>query len=200
MKQESTTNNLNDITQLLSIVKTGDRIALDQVFQLIYQELKVCARRQRFKWQGDATLNTTALINEAYLKLVDQQNADYENRLHFLSTASKVMRHILIDYSRSKITNKRGGREKHQSLLETEHYQLPSLEVDDKQAVELLSLDCALSRLAKTSERESKVVECRFFGGMTINETSELLGVSPGTVKRDWTLAQSWLLNEMERT
>lgn len=192
--------NANEITRLLNTVTANDRNGLDQVFNAVYQQLKTSARQQRyrFKQQADMTLNTGALINEAYLKLVEQQPVYWQDRSHFLATAAVSMRHILIDYSRQKIAAKRGGEKQPQSLSELDEHEIPCIEVDLEQAQSLLALDTALQRLAKTSERESRVVECRFYGGMTIEETAKLLTISTGTVKRDWTLAQAWLYKEMQ--
>lgn len=190
----------HEITRLLNIVKEGDRSVLDLVFNQVYQQLKTSARQQRYRYQrqADMTLNTAALINEAYLKITEQQQYRWENQSHFLATAAVAMRHILIDYSRQKIAAKRGGDQPVESLSDFDDSQMPCIEVDLEQAESLVALDNALQRLAKTAERESRVVECRFYGGMTIEETSKLLNISTGTVKRDWTLAQAWLFKEMQ--
>ena len=192
--------NANEITRLLNTVTADDRNGLDQVFSAVYQQLKTTARQQRyrFKQQADMTLNTGALINETYLKFVEQQPACWQDRSHFLASAAVSMRHILIDYSRQKVAAKRGGEQQPQSLSDMDEYEMPCIEVDLAQAQSLLELDTALQRLAKISERESRVVECRFYGGMTIEETAKLLAISTGTVKRDWTLAQAWLYKEMQ--
>lgn len=197
MKPTTPQQNNNDITRLLTRVKAGDREAYDQVFALAYQELYLRAHQQRIKWNGDFTLNTGALINEAYIKLIGQQQTDWKNRLHFLAAAGKAIRHILIDYSRKKLAAKRGGDIKHHTLSELEENNIPIIDANSDQLETLLSLDNALKRLSQYSKRECQVVECRFFAGLSVSDTAKVLNISTATVKRDWAMAQAWLMKHM---
>ena len=185
------------IAGLLGAIQRGDRGALDELFPLIYDELTVLARHQRNSWHGDLTLNTTALVHEAYLKLVDQKRLPAESRAHFFSVAAKAMRHILCNYARDKHRLKRGGDAPHISLGPA-HDVAVGAEISDEHARTLTSLDAALQRLEQISDRRARVVECRFFGGMGVEETAEALGISPRTVKRDWTFARAWLRREVQ--
>ena len=187
------------VTQLLEAACDGDRAALDQLFPLVYEELRTRARRQRHHWQGDYTLNTTALVHEAYIKLVDQGGAQWTNRAHFFSIAARAMRHILLDYVRHRKAQKRGGGQQKLSLEEIQEAGKKPLVLTEERAEALLALEEALCRLEQISEREGRIVECRFFGGMTIEETAEALGISPATVSRKWTIARAWLYQEMHR-
>ncbi len=187
------------VTQLLEAACGGDRAAIDQLFPLVYDELRMRAHRQRQHWHGANTLNTTALVHEAYIKLVDQGRAQWTSRVHFFSIAAKAMRNILIDYARRQQAQKRGGGQQKLSLEEMQEVGKEPLVLTEERAESLLALEEALSRLEKISEREGRVVECRFFGGMTIKETAEALGISPATVGREWTTAQAWLYQEMHR-
>ena len=188
------------ITQLLAVLRDGDgdRDALDRLLPQVYDELHAMAHRQRRSWHGDLTLNTTALVHEAYLKLVDQTTADWQSRAHFVAVAARAMRHILIDYARRRRAQKRGGDVEKISLEAFPNVLAGNITVDAQRADELLALDAALERLEALNARQSRVVECRFFGGLTIDETAAALGVSPATVKRDWTLAQTWLYQQMK--
>ncbi len=185
------------VTKLLIRVEAGDDSAVEQLFALVYDTLKHLAHRQREQWHGDFTLNTTAIVHEAYIKLFDQKKAEWESQAHFLSVASKAMRHILVDYARRKKAEKRGGDIPRVSLEDVRTPSGDVITISEEKAETLVSLDDALKRLAEVEPREAKVVECRFFGGMTIAETAAALGVSPMTVKRDWAMAQAWLLREM---
>lgn len=187
----------NEVTRLLADVQGGDPAALDDLFQLVYGELREAAHAQRRSWEGDETLNTTALVHEAYLRLVDQSDPDWRNRAHFLAAASRAMRHILIDYARRRRAKKRGGPRPRLSLHEIEAALEGSADSTEAQDEALVALDAALERLERESERQSRIVECRFFGGMTIPETAEALGVSPATVKRGWAAAQAWLYRDL---
>lgn len=180
----------SEITQLLRASSAGDPRALDQLFDTVYQELKRLAHGQRARWEGDYTLNTTALVHETYLKLVRQTNARWEDRAHFYAVAGKAMRHILVNYAARRQAQKRGGSAVVVSLDDANP-------VAPEAAEEILALNAALERLAKIDERQSRVVECRFFAGLPIQDTAEALGVSPATVKRDWTMASAWLRREM---
>jgi RNA polymerase sigma factor (TIGR02999 family) len=186
-----------DITRLLQAARGGDRQALDELFPLVYEELRVLARNQRRRWHGDFTMNATAIVHEAYLKLVDQDAIASESRGHFFAVAAKAMRHILCNYARDRQRLKRGGGVEHVSIEDGLDAMPP--EIPDEHADELSALDAALRRLEKASDRRSQVVECRFFGGMSIEETASALGLSPATVKRDWAMARAWLYREMEK-
>ncbi|MDX1546918.1 MAG: sigma-70 family RNA polymerase sigma factor [Rhodothermales bacterium] len=189
----------HEVTQLLHAAQAGDRNAFDRLFPLIYDELRTRARQQRRSWQGDYTLNTTALVHEAYLKLVDHDGAEWESRAHFLAIAARAMRHVLLDYAKRRRTKKRGGE--HQKLsLEALQEARGFVVMTEERAEALLALDEALEQLAQVSERESRIVECRFFGGLTIRETAAVLGISPATVNRDWAAAQAWLYRHMQRS
>ena len=185
------------VTNLLRELQAGNRAALGDLFPLVYNELRVLAHRQRRRWHGDFTLNTTALVHEAYLKLVDQTQLDIDNRAHFLGVAAKAMRHILCNYARDRRTIKRGGALQRLPLEEIDA--LPEkITLSQDQAAILVALDDALKQLETVDNRLSDVVECRFFGAMSIEETAAALALSPATVKRRWTLARSWLYRELQ--
>lgn len=184
------------VTQLLTDPPDGDAAAVDELFALLYDELRAIAHRQRRRWQGDDTLQTTALVHEAFLKLVDQDRIAAESRAHFLGVAARAMRHILCNYARDQRAQKRGGGIPHVVLHESKANAVSS-NVRSEPVGVLISLDEALRRLERVDPRQSKVVECRFFGGLTVEETAGALGVSPRTVKRDWAMAQAWLHREM---
>lgn len=180
-----------DITALLTETAADDGgIALDAMFPLIYEELRRLARRQLRREAVGHTLSTTALVHEAYLRLVDQTRVDWRGRAHFLGVAAKAMRRILIDHARRHRRQKRGGR------LERVPLDRIELSVGERAQV-LVDLDEALQRLAQVDARQARVVECRFFGGMTEEETAAALGISLRTTKRDWAKARSWLYLEM---
>lgn len=186
------------VTQLLGQLEAGDRDALDELFVLVYETLRKSAHAHRAGWYGDYTLNTTAIVHEAYLKIVDQTRAQWESRAHFLGVASKAMRHILVDYAQRRRTLKRGGDVEKISLEEMKvasENQVPLVPDDDV----LLALNEALERLAEFDERAARIVECRVFGGMTVKETAEAIGSSPRTVVRETAAAQAWLLSEMRK-
>lgn len=168
----------------------------DRLFQTIYDELRVLAHAQRRRWEGDHTLNTTALVHEAYLRLGDRSEPGWVGRSHFLSQAARAMRHILIDYARRRQAAKRGGDRRRLSLDEIEEG-LSSGDAGQATDEALLALDDALDRLTRQSSRQGRIVECRFFGGLTIPETAEALEVSPATVKRGWAAAQAWLYRDL---
>jgi RNA polymerase sigma factor (TIGR02999 family) len=184
------------VGRLLDALRAGDRQAFDQLLPLVYGELHHLAEQQRRRWSGDDTLNTTALVHEAYLRLAGQSTPAWRSRPHFLAVAARAMRHILLDYAKSKQRAKRGGGQQRVSLQEIES----ALKVGDPAdagAEALLALDDALRRLDKHDPRQSRIVECRFFGGMPIQDTADALGVSPATVKRGWAMAQAWLYREL---
>src|SRR5690606_5968721 len=180
-----------NITALLSAVREGDRAALDALFPLLYDELHRLAGSQRRQWHGNYTLNTTALVHEAYLKLFQQEDVHLRDRAHFFAMAAKAMRHILINYARDQRAKKRGGAHEHVSLSDAQNEALGPM--SEEAMHELLALDDALQELEKLSPRQSQVVECRFFAGLSVEETAEALGTSTATVKRDWRLASTWL-------
>lgn len=180
----------HEITRLLGQARRGDREALDDLFQAVYGELRRLAHGHRRAWRGNETLGTTALVNEAYLKLTRQREVPWQDRGQFFATASKAMRHILINYAERRRAAKRGGAQEPLPLDE-------GLVVSDDTAEELLALDQALHRLHELSPRQTQVVECRFFGGLDVKQTAEALAISPTTVKRDWAMASAWLKREI---
>ena len=188
-----------DVTRLLGAVQRGDAAALDALFPLVYEELRVVARRQRRRWNAGHSLNTTALVHEAYLKFVDQDRATWESRAHFLGIASKVMRRILLDYARRQRAQKRGGDAPLMSLEEIGERLTGEVALSDANADLLLALDLALENLERVSERQCRIVECRFFGGMTIGETAVALGISTASVSRGWAMAQVRLFEDLLR-
>jgi RNA polymerase sigma factor (TIGR02999 family) len=180
----------DEITRLLAVVREGDSAALDELFSLVYEELRGLSHAQRQQWQGDYTLQTTALVHEAYVKLVGQEAGSWQDRAHFFAVASRAMRQILVNYAERRRTQKRGGDVKMIPLEDANP-------VAPEAAEELLALNEALDRLAEIDERRHHVVEYRFFAGLTIDETAEALGVSSATVSRDWALASAWIRREM---
>jgi RNA polymerase sigma factor (TIGR02999 family) len=181
----------NEVTGLLESWSHGDQAALDRLIPLVHDELRHLAHRYMSRERAGHTLQTTALVNEAYVRLVDQRNVQWQNRAHFFAVAAQVMRHILIDHARTQTRAKRGGDAQHVSL---EDAQLMSPE----RASELLTLDEALKELAEIDERRSRVVELRYFGGLSIEETAEVLKVKPITVSRDWRWAKAWLFRALQ--
>ncbi len=179
-----------DVTQLLVAWGNGDQAARDQLMPLVYEELHRLAHHYMRRERPSNTLQTSGLVNEAFLKLVDQRDVHWQNRAHFFGIAAQMMRRILVDYARNRRYAKRGGNAPRVSLNE-------ALIVSDERSAEVVALDDALKDLATMDQRKGQIVELRFFGGLSIEETAELLGVSPGTVMRDWTLAKAWLRREM---
>lgn len=180
------TDDSGQITALLSEYCEGDEVAFDQLLPLIYDTLHRMARQQRRRQRGHATLNTTALVHEAYLKLSQHTNASWSDRTHFYRVAARAMRQILVDYARKQQAAKRGGKQPDASFNE-------KLYIVEEKAHEMIALNDALDELAELDARQSKVVELRYFVGFTIPETAEALGISVATVKRDWTAARAWL-------
>ena len=174
------------ITQLLVAWSNGDRAALDELVPLVHLELRRIARNYMRGERKDHTLQTTGLINEAYVRLVDQKHVRWQNRAHFLAIASELMRRILVDYARRRLYQKRGAGALQVTLGDAET-------IPVERTPDLVALDEALTSLAKIDERRSRVVELKFFGGLSIEETAEVLKVSPTTVERDWTIAKAWL-------
>lgn len=183
------------VLRLLDRIRDGDREALDQVFGILYDELRDLARRQRRRWDGVATLNTTALIHEAWVKLAGHDGPDLESRAHFRSLAARAMRHILCDYARFRAAHRRGGRADHLTFEDQWAGHLDGPARDEPEV--LVALDEALRRLERLEPRQAEIVACRFFGGLSVEETAAALDVSPRTVKRDWAFAQAWLHREL---
>jgi len=186
----SMTSPPQDITQLLNDWSDGDQAARDQLMSVVYDELHRLAHNYMKHESPGHTLQTSALVNEAFLRLIDQSNVKWRNRAHFFGIAAQMMRRILVDYARSRRYAKRGGGAQEISLDE-------ALTVSDERSSEVVALDEALTRFAGVDERKSQIVELRFFGGLSIEETAEVLAVSPGTIMRDWTLAKAWLRREL---
>ena len=184
------TRSPEDVTQLLVAWRNGDLQARDELMPLVYQELHRLAHLYMSRERAGHTLQTSALVNEAFLRLTDQRDVQWQNRAHFVGIAGQMMRRILVDYARKRGYAKRGGGACQVSLDE-------ELIVSDERSADVVALDDALQSLARLDERKSRLVELRFFGGLSIEETAEVLGVSPGTVMRDWTLAKAWLRREM---
>jgi RNA polymerase sigma factor (TIGR02999 family) len=189
----------HEVTRLLRAVQSGQDAAENELYERVHTELRDRARRQRRRWKGDPSLRTTALAHEAYLKLVAQKEQSWESRSHFFAVAAKAMRHILIDAARRKTRAKRGGHVPTLSLEGLRKRIDRHVAVVEEAAEVIMLLDEALERLEEKHPRAARGVECRFFAGMTIEETAEALGVSERTVSRDWTHAQLWLLREMKR-
>lgn len=179
------------VTELLVKWRGGDQKALDALVPLVYKELRVIAHRYLQRERPGHTLQSTALVHEAYLRLVEREAPDTQNRAHFAAVAAKLMREILVDYARARGAAKRGA----DCLVELDE----ALVTPKKQGVDVLALDDVLSDLASMDEQQSRIVELRFFGGLTIEETADVLGVSPATVKRDWNVAKAWLSRAMRR-
>jgi RNA polymerase sigma factor (TIGR02999 family) len=188
------------VSRVLEALRAGEPGAFDELFPLVYDELHAIAARERRRWEGDETLNTTALVNEAYLKLVDQSAPNWQGRAHFLAVASTAMRQILIDYAKRKRAAKRGGGQPHLAVHELEAVLHREGDVSGSCDEVLLALDEALSHLQQRDPRQARIVECRFFGGMSIEDTAVALGISPATVKRGWAMAQAWLYRDLKRS
>lgn len=181
----------HEVTSLLTAWSDGDQTALDRLTPLVYGELRKLAHRYMSRERPGHMLQTTALVNEAYLRLVDQKDVNWQNRAHFFAVAAQVMRHILIDHARSQTRRKRGGEAQLLSLDE-------AAVMSQERAAELLALDEALDELARIDPRRSRVVELRYFGGLSIEETAEVLKVQPTTVSRDWRWAKAWLYRALQ--
>jgi RNA polymerase sigma factor (TIGR02999 family) len=186
------------VGRLLNDLRAGDRSALDELYAIVYGELRMLAHRQRRLWDASGMLNTTALVHEAYLKLVRQRRIHFETRAHFFAVAATAIRHIVSNYARDRQARKRGGGVRIVSLSEMGTQPDGELRVRDEHVDLLVAIDEALGRLESVSPRQRGVVECRFFGGMSVEETAAAVGISPRTVKRDWMLAQAWLQRELQ--
>jgi RNA polymerase sigma factor (TIGR02999 family) len=179
-----------DVTQLLLDWSSGDKEALDQLMPLVYDELHRLAEHYMRQERPDHTLQPTALVHEVYLKLIDQTRVKWQNHAHFFGVAAQLMRRIVIKHARQHHAAKRGGGERKLSLDE-------AVVLTAERATDLIALDDALTSLSAVDAQQSRVVELRFFGGLTIEETAEVLGVSPATVKREWRMARAWLQREI---
>ena len=179
-----------NVTQLLIGWSKGDKEALDALVPLVYDELRRQAARYLRRERVGHTLQTTALIHEAYMRLIDQKNVHWQNRAHFFGIAAQLMRRILVDHARTKTRAKRGGSNLRVSLTKANIF----AKVKD---LDIVALDEALDRLTEIDEQQSRIVELRFFSGLTVEETAEVLGISTATVKRDWSMAKAWLHREI---
>ncbi len=179
-----------DVTQILVDASQGNEEAVARIWDVVYEELRAIAHRQLLRERSDHTLSTTALVHEAYLRLIDQTRVEWQDRAHFFGVSAQAMRRILVDYARKHRAQKRGGGIKNLSLDKV------SIPVDES-IEDLLTLDAALEKLAALNERLCKVVELRYFGGLTEDETAEALGVTTRTVQRDWAKARAWLRMEI---
>jgi RNA polymerase sigma factor (TIGR02999 family) len=184
------TRSPKEITQLLVAWGDGDEAALEQLTPLVYQQLHRLAHHYLSHERPGHTLQTSALVNEAYLRLIDWKNVQWQNRAHFFGVSAQLMRRILVDFARSRRYEKRGGGNAPLALDEV-------VLISGEKGADLVALDEALVSLAKLDARQSRVVELRFFGGLTVEETAEVLKVSEATVRRDWSIARAWLRREM---
>jgi RNA polymerase sigma-70 factor, ECF subfamily len=183
---------LSDVTILLNRINDGDGKAPEQLLPLVYSELRKLAHSYLQNERSDHTLQATALVHEAYIRLVDWEKVSWQNRAHFFAVAANVMRKILVDHAREKKAQKRDSGQK---LSLDEAISLPS---QNPREIDLIALDDALEKLAKFDKTQSKIVELRFFGGLTIEETAHAMNISPATVKREWTVAKTWLFREIK--
>lgn len=184
------TRSRDQVSQFLADWRNGDQEALNQLIPLVYNELRRMARRYMRGEREDHTLQSSALVNEAYLRLADHQNIDWQDRVHFFAVAAVAMRRVLVDHARARNGLKRGGGALKVALDD-------AVDVAGEQAAHLIALDDALRALATFDERKARVVELRYFGGLTAEEAAEVLGVSLATVERDWSTARAWLLREL---
>ena len=182
----------HELTQLLVDWSNGDRAALDKLMPLIDAELRRLAHRYMTRERAGHTLQTTALVNEAFLRLVNRKNLQWQNRAHFFGIAAQLMRTILVDHARSHASAKRGGGARNLELDE-------AMVVSQQKASEVIALDDALNQLALLDPQQSRIVELRFFGGLTVEEAAEVLHISPATIKREWSTAKAWLYHELAK-
>lgn len=185
-------NSPSDITDLLARWRSGERDALDLLMPLVYEELRAVARHYLRLERPDHTLQSTALVHEAFVRLVGQKPPEWKDRKHFYGVAARLMRQILVDHARSHNAGKRGGDVLKLGLTE-------AIAGTKTKGLDILALDESLNRLAELHPQQSQIVELRFFSGLSIEDTSEVLGLSPATVKRHWTTARAWLFREMNR-
>ena len=189
-----TSSPAQNVTQLLIQLTAGNRAVMDQLLPLVYDEMRRLAANYLRHERADHTLQPTALVHEAYLRLVDQTQVRWQNRTHFFGIAAQMMRRILVDHARKSGAEKRGG-EFHKLALDDNE----NIDVSDGRAAELIALDEALKRLEELDEQKSRIVELRYFGGLSVEETAEVLGVSAPTVKRQWRLAKAWLYGQVSQ-
>jgi len=182
----------HEVTQLLIDWSNGDRAALDKLLPVVEEELRRLAHRYMSRERAGHTLQTTALVNEAFVRLVNRRNVQWQNRAHFFGIAAQLMRTILVDHARSHASVKRGGGAHKLELDE-------AMVVSRQKASEVLALDEALKQLALIDAQQSRIVELRFFGGLTVEETAEVLHLSPATIKREWSTAKAWLYRELAK-
>ena len=182
----------SQITVLLVNIENGDSRAIDELLPLVYSQLKAMAGNQLKGERPNHTLNATALVHEAYLKLVHQDRVSWQNRAHFFAIAAQAMRRVLINYAKSRLADKRGGGQP----IVTFNEEVMS---GDSPAEEIIALDEALTRLKEIDERQSRIIELRFFGGLTEQEVAQVMKISESTVKRDWRMARAWLTREMKQ-
>lgn len=180
------------VTKLLVEWSNGDQEALEQLTPLVYGELRRLAARYLRKERADPILQATALVHEAYIRLIDQRSVRWQNRAHFFGVAAQMIRRILVDHARSRNAAKRGAMAPKLSLDE-------AIALPDRREFDLVALDDALNSLARIDAQQSRIVELRFFTGLTVEETAEVLGISPATVKRDWVTAKAWLYRDISR-
>jgi RNA polymerase sigma factor (TIGR02999 family) len=179
------------VTELLAAFSAGNEQALDELLPLVHRELRRQAARYLRGERPDHTLQPTALVNEAFLRLVEQRNVRWQNRAHFFGIAAQAMRRILVDHARTRRRAKRGGSSPHVTLDD-------AVVGVEGRSIDLLALDEALSRLATLDERQSRVVELRYFGGLSVEETAVVMEISPATVKREWAMAKAWLYSQLK--
>ena len=181
-----------DVTQLLQRVSAGGGEALNELLEVVYGELRRQAARYLRRERQNHTLQPTALVNEAFIKLVDQRNVRWQNRAHFFGVAAQAMRRIVIDHARTRRRIKRGGAQQAVTLDE-------AMIAGEAQSIDVLALDEALTRLARLDERQARIVELRYFAGLSVEETAEVTSLSPATVKREWAMARAWLHGELTK-
>jgi RNA polymerase sigma factor (TIGR02999 family) len=197
------------VTQLLAQWRDGDERAFAQLSALMYEELRQLAQRHLRRERSDHTIQKTALVNEAFVRLVGQQSVDWQSRAHFIGLASKLMRRVLVDYARARLADKRGGGA---GVLSLDEMAAPEADeapdttptalqhLDAHTQEEVSSIDQALQRLEQIDARQAQIVEMRYFGGLTVEQTAEAIGISEATVKREWTLARAWLRRELGKS
>jgi RNA polymerase sigma factor (TIGR02999 family) len=190
-----------EVTRLLQRWAAGDAAALESLWPLVYEDLRRLARRQLARERSDHTLQGTELVNEAFIRLAGESSIDWLNREQFLSLAAKIMRHVLVDHARRRNAKRRGEGARRLSLSDTQ----AALEADQVQAaafeedgVDFVALDAALQRLERRDAPQGRIVELRYFGGLTLEETAQVTGISVASVKREWTIARAWLRRELE--
>lgn len=187
------------VNDLLHEMRGGNREAFSKLLPLVYGELHHIAARHRQQWEGEDTLNTTALVHEAYLRLADQTSPQWQSYPHFLAVSSTAIRQVLLDYAKRKHAAKRGGGYRRVSLSDIQAaLSLPG-SFDDARSEALIALDESLRRLEQHNRRQSQIVECRFFGNMSIQDTATALGIAPATVGRGWVMAKAWLYRDLKR-